>query len=107
MSPRGCHWPVPRRMAPSASRITMVRMRVARSELTFSTPILAKMAVRAANAAESSAQSCQEVRADCIGEAPRRLRAQREEKRGVGNAAPLRNQGDLGGPLQTISRRTH
>ena len=40
--------------------MTAVRMKVAKSELTFSTPILAKMAVSAAKAADSSAQSYQE-----------------------------------------------
>ncbi len=38
----------------------MVRMKVAKSALTFSMPILAKIAVSAANAADSSAQNCQE-----------------------------------------------
>ena len=37
----------------------MVRMKVARSEFTFSTPTLAKIAVRAANTAERTAQNCQ------------------------------------------------
>jgi hypothetical protein len=36
--------------------MTMVRMNVAKSELTFSTPILAKIAVKAAKAADSNAQ---------------------------------------------------
>jgi hypothetical protein len=35
-------------------------MKVARSELIFSTPTLAKMAVKAANAADSSAQTSQD-----------------------------------------------
>jgi len=35
--------------------ITTVRMKVARSESTFSTPTFAKIAVKAANAAESRA----------------------------------------------------
>src|SRR3954462_1871839 len=39
---------------------TSVRMKVARSELTFSTPILAKIAVSAAKIAESTAQNCQD-----------------------------------------------
>jgi|1186.fasta_scaffold92615_1 hypothetical protein len=34
-------------------------MNVAKSELMFSTPILAKIAVNAANIAESKAQTCQ------------------------------------------------
>ena len=38
-----------------------VRIRVAKSELTFSTPILPKIAVRAANTAESAAQKGQDV----------------------------------------------
>src|SRR4051812_11476270 len=44
---------------PAASRITMVRMKVAKSELTFSMPILAKIAVSAAKPADSSAQNGQ------------------------------------------------
>src|SRR5262245_24832842 len=48
-------------MAPSATRTTTVRMKVARSELTFSTPTLAKIAVRAANKADSSAQASHEL----------------------------------------------
>ncbi len=39
---------------------TMVRMKVARSELMFSTPTLAKIAVSAANTAENTAQTCQD-----------------------------------------------
>ena len=35
-----------------------VRMKVAKSLLTFSTPTLPKMAVRAANTADSTAQPC-------------------------------------------------
>ena len=41
----------------------MVRINVARSELIFSTPSLAKMAVSAANAAEKTAQNCQDDKA--------------------------------------------
>ena len=47
-------------MAPAAQRITIVRMKVAKSEPTFSTPTLAKIAVSAANAAERTAQNCQD-----------------------------------------------
>ena len=47
-------------VAASTATITSVRMKDARSELTCSTPTLAKMAVSAANPAESSAQSCQD-----------------------------------------------
>ncbi len=39
---------------------TMVRMKGARSELMFSTPTLAKIAVSAAKTADSTAHSCQE-----------------------------------------------
>jgi hypothetical protein len=39
---------------------TTVRIKVARSEFTFSTPTLTKIAVNAANAADSTAQSSQE-----------------------------------------------
>ena len=37
-----------------------MRMSVAKSELTFSTPTLAKIAVSAAKAADASAQNCHE-----------------------------------------------
>ena len=36
-----------------------VRMKVARLELIFATPILPKMAVRAANTADPAAHNCQ------------------------------------------------
>ena len=42
---------------------TMVRMKVARSELMFSTPTLAKMAVSAAKTADITAQNCQDDQA--------------------------------------------
>ena len=38
--------------------MTIVRMNVAKSELTFSTPNFAKIAVSAAKVAESKAQNC-------------------------------------------------
>src|SRR4051794_22738106 len=50
-------------MSATVTRITQVRMKVARSELMCSTPTLAKMAVSAANTADSTAQSCQEENA--------------------------------------------
>lgn len=40
--------------------MTTVRMKVARSALTFATPTLAKIAVSAANIADRIAQNCQE-----------------------------------------------
>jgi len=43
--------------------MTTVRISVAKSELTFSTPTLAKMAVSAAKAAERTAQNCLEEKA--------------------------------------------
>ncbi len=46
-------------IAAAAPRITTVRTNVAKSELTFSMPTLAKIAVSAANTAERSAQLCQ------------------------------------------------
>src|SRR5262249_25946725 len=55
-----------RRMSASVNRMTMVRMKVAKSALTFSTPILAKMAVNAAKTAERTAHSCQEETASPI-----------------------------------------
>ena len=45
----------------------MVRMKVAKSEPTFSTPTLAKIAVSAANAADSRAHSCHDESRDFIG----------------------------------------
>ena len=53
-------------MQPSTSRITIVRMNVAKSEFTSSTPTFAKIAVNAANVAESSAQNCHESVRDFI-----------------------------------------
>jgi hypothetical protein len=44
----------------ASPRMTMVRTKVAKSELTFSTPILAKIARSAADAANRTAQNCQE-----------------------------------------------
>jgi hypothetical protein len=38
----------------------MVRMKVAKSELTFSTPTFAKIAVSAAKIADGTAHACQE-----------------------------------------------
>jgi hypothetical protein len=40
----------------------MVRMKVARSEFTFSTPILANIAVSAAKTADRAAHTCQDER---------------------------------------------
>jgi hypothetical protein len=39
--------------------MTAVRIKVAQSELMFSTPTFAKIAVSAANTADRTAQSCQ------------------------------------------------
>src|SRR5665647_3946100 len=47
-------------MKASVTRMTMVRIKVAKSELMFSTPILAKIAVSAAKTADKTAQACQE-----------------------------------------------
>src|SRR5690349_4006988 len=56
--------------------MTIVRMSVAKSELMFSTPILAKMAVRAAKAADRSAQGSQVPKnPDCMGDLPKDLRS--------------------------------
>jgi hypothetical protein len=49
-------------MVASASRMTTVRTKVAKSVLTFSTPTLAKMAVSAAKIADRSAQNGQDSR---------------------------------------------
>lgn len=55
-----CQFPVARRMPPRTTTMTHVRTKVAKSELTLSSPTLAKIAVRAAKAAERSAQASQE-----------------------------------------------
>jgi acyl CoA:acetate/3-ketoacid CoA transferase alpha subunit len=47
-------------MKASVTRMTMVRMKVAKSELMFSMPILAKIAVIAAKIADKIAQNCQD-----------------------------------------------
>src|ERR1700728_5025593 len=57
--------------AASTVRITTVRIRVARSGFTFSTPTLANIAVRAANTADISAHACQEAIARLLDSAPR------------------------------------
>src|SRR5882757_8222943 len=57
-----CQFPDAWTISAATSKMTMVRINVAKSELTFSMPIFAKMAVRAANPAESSAQNTQESR---------------------------------------------
>jgi hypothetical protein len=50
-------------MKASVIRMTMVRMKVAKSELMFSTPTFAKIAVNAANTADMTAQNCHEENA--------------------------------------------
>ena len=55
-----CQFPKAKTISPANSRMTTVRTNVAKSELTFSMPTFAKMAVRAANAADSKAQNTQE-----------------------------------------------
>jgi hypothetical protein len=54
------NWPVASSKRRKLMRTTIVRMNVARSEPMFSTPILAKIAVRAANTADRNAHSCQD-----------------------------------------------
>lgn len=56
MLEKGCHCPVAAPMALIMTTMTAVRIRVARSEPMPATPILAKIAVNAAKAAESTAQ---------------------------------------------------
>src|SRR3954464_4510143 len=60
MEPGACQPPVIPRIQTTAPRMTMVRTKVAKSEPTFSTPILANIAVSAANVADRIAQNCQE-----------------------------------------------
>jgi hypothetical protein len=55
------HCPVPTTTLVSTSKITTVRTKMAKSELAFSLPILAKMAVRAANPADRPSQNRQEA----------------------------------------------
>src|SRR5205807_1001825 len=59
-----CQWPVAKSSPIVTNRITIVRMKVAKSELTFSTPTFAKIAVSAAKPAESNAQTCQDQMLD-------------------------------------------
>lgn len=59
-------------------------MKVAKSESTFSTPTLAKIAVSAAKAAESSAQSCHDASKDIMSASLRKLPNVRQ-LRGVGH----------------------
>jgi hypothetical protein len=56
IGPDVANWPVASSKTRKLRSTTTVRMNVARSEPMFSTPILAKIAVRAANTADSSAQ---------------------------------------------------
>lgn len=53
------HTPLASTMTQTIIRMMTVRIRVAKSELMLATPILAKIAVRAAKHAASAAQSCQ------------------------------------------------
>ena len=64
--PSGCQAPVPATIAASTARMMTVRIRVAKSELIFSTPSLPKMAVRAAKTADSAAQTGQVSKVDFI-----------------------------------------
>src|SRR3954447_2441930 len=57
------NWPVANSRNAKLIRTTMVRMNVARSGLMFSTPTLAKIAISAANTADSSAHVCHEEKA--------------------------------------------
>jgi hypothetical protein len=54
--------PVENRIKDKLISTMMVRMKVARSGLMSSTPTFAKIAVNAANIADSTAQTCQEDR---------------------------------------------
>src|SRR4029077_6211464 len=60
IGPNRLNWPVANRISARLNSTTTVRIRGARSELMSSTPILAKIAVSAAKAADSNAQSSQE-----------------------------------------------
>src|SRR5258707_3623974 len=60
IGPSVANWPVASSKTRKLKRTTTVRMNVARSEPMFSTPILAKIAVRAAKTADISAHSCQD-----------------------------------------------
>src|SRR4051812_32760578 len=64
MEPGACQPPVAAKMPASVQRMTIVRTKVAKSEPTFSTPILANIAVSAAKAADRTAQNCHERSAD-------------------------------------------
>src|SRR5882724_4832665 len=60
MGPDWLNWPVANKISDRLISTTTVRIKVARSELMSSTPILAKIAVSAANPAESRAQTNQD-----------------------------------------------
>src|SRR6266567_2838078 len=60
IGPGWLNWPVANRISERLISTMIVRMKVARSGLMSSTPTLAKIAVSAANTADSTAQTCQE-----------------------------------------------
>ena len=61
MESGACHWPVTLTMPTSVTKITTIRMSVARSALIAETPTLPKIAVSAAKAADSKAYESQEA----------------------------------------------
>src|SRR5260370_25875171 len=60
IGPVWLNWPLANRISARLISTITVRIRVARSELMSSTPILAKIAVSAAKTAESTAQGSQD-----------------------------------------------
>src|SRR6187551_493 len=66
MPASGCQAPPARTMSAITRRMITVRIKVAKSELMSWTPILPKMAVRAAKTADIAAQNCQAVNRDFI-----------------------------------------
>lgn len=59
MEPSGCAPRVAKTIAPVIATITSVRRKVAKFELIPATPILAKIAVRAAKSADNKAKTSQ------------------------------------------------
>lgn len=73
----------------------MVRMKVAKSELTLAMPTFAKIAVRAAKAADRMAHACQELKTDFIMEFHQRAVARHAFPKEVGPANSFVGRGIL------------
>src|SRR5690242_12999112 len=71
MPASGCQAPLASTMSVITARMMTVRIKVAKSELMSWTPILPKMAVRAAKTADIAAQNCQLANRDFISNSDR------------------------------------